>query len=73
MLKLSLSFKNGLVKKPIPVTPKLEKYRDGCDRALDETFDDRWFERFFVALFLGGQVWLRLLKGKVCRKLVIEN
>ncbi|MDB9513212.1 MlaE family lipid ABC transporter permease subunit [Kamptonema animale CS-326] len=73
MLKLSLNFKNGLVKKSVPVKTELAKYRDGRDRTFDETLDDRWFQRFFVTLLLGGQVWLRLLKGKVCRKLVIEH
>lgn len=73
MLKLSLNFKNALVKKPVPVKTELTKYRDGRDRAFDETLDDRWFQRFLVTLLLGGQLWLRLLKGKVCRKLVIEH
>ncbi|WP_449418661.1 MlaE family lipid ABC transporter permease subunit [Phormidium nigroviride] len=73
MLKLSLNFKNGLVKNSVPVKTELATYRDGRDRAFDETLEDRWFQRFLVTLLLGGQVWLRLLKGKVCRKLVIEH
>ena len=73
MLKLSVSLRNALVKKPVLVETKLEKYGDRCDRPLDETFDEKWFKRFFVAILLAGQVWLRILKGKVSGSLVMEH
>jgi phospholipid/cholesterol/gamma-HCH transport system permease protein len=43
------------------------------DRHLDETFNNRWFQRFLVTLFLGGQVLLRLLQGKVDRRKIMEH
>ncbi|OCR00297.1 ABC transporter permease [Oscillatoriales cyanobacterium USR001] len=73
MLKLGMSLRNGLVRKPVPLKTELEKYQDRCDRPLDETFDEKWFKRFFVAVLLAGQVWLRLLKGKVSGALVMDH
>jgi phospholipid/cholesterol/gamma-HCH transport system permease protein len=43
------------------------------DRHLDETFNNRWFQRFLVTLFLGGQVLLRLLQGKIDRRKIMEH
>ncbi|MEP6487493.1 hypothetical protein NDI43_07770 [Microcoleus vaginatus GB2-A3] len=49
----------------------VKKYQEKHDRHLDETFNNRWLQRFFVALFLGGQVLLRILQGKIdCRKIM---
>jgi phospholipid/cholesterol/gamma-HCH transport system permease protein len=43
------------------------------DRHLDETLNNRWFQRFLVTLFLGGQVLLRLLQGKIDRRKIMEH
>ncbi len=43
------------------------------DRHLDETFNNRWFQRFLVTLFLGGQVLLRVLQGKIDRRKIMEH
>ncbi|MEG4487792.1 MlaE family lipid ABC transporter permease subunit [Microcoleus sp. D2_18a_B4] len=51
----------------------VKKYQEKCDRHLDETFNNRWFQRFFVTLFLGGQVLLRILQGKIDRRKIMEH
>ena len=43
------------------------------DRHLDETFNNRWFQRFLVTLFLGGQVLLRVLTGKIDHRKIMEH
>jgi phospholipid/cholesterol/gamma-HCH transport system permease protein len=51
----------------------VKKYQKKRDRHLDETFHNRWFQRFLVTLFLGGQVLLRILQGKIDRRKIMEH
>jgi phospholipid/cholesterol/gamma-HCH transport system permease protein len=51
----------------------VKKYQEKHDRPLDETFNNRWFQRFLVTLFLGGQVLLRILQGKIDRRKIMEH
>jgi phospholipid/cholesterol/gamma-HCH transport system permease protein len=51
----------------------VKKYQDKFDRPTDETFDSRWFQRFSVTLFLGGQVLWRIIQGKVDRRHIMEH
>ncbi|MEG4090669.1 MlaE family lipid ABC transporter permease subunit [Microcoleus sp. Pol12B4] len=50
-----------------------KKYQEKHDRHLDETFNNRWFQRFLVTLFLGGQVLLRILQGKIDHRNIMEH
>jgi phospholipid/cholesterol/gamma-HCH transport system permease protein len=45
----------------------------GLSNASDGNPDGRWWLRFIMAIFLGGQVFLRLLKGKVYQQNVMEH
>lgn len=51
----------------------VKKYQEKRDRHLDETFNNRWFQRFFVTLFLGDKVLLRILIGKIDRRKIMEH
>jgi len=51
----------------------VKKYQEKYDRPLDETFNNRWFQRFLVTLFLGGQVLWRILQGKIDRRKIMEH
>ncbi|MEG4506412.1 MlaE family lipid ABC transporter permease subunit [Microcoleus sp. F6_B4] len=51
----------------------VKKYQEKRDRHFDETFNNRWFQRFLVTLFLGGQVLLRILIGKIDRRQIMEH
>ncbi|MEG4350341.1 MlaE family lipid ABC transporter permease subunit [Microcoleus sp. LAD1_D5] len=51
----------------------VKKYQEKRDRHLDETFNNRWFQRFFVTLFLGGQVLLRIIQGRIDRRKIMEH
>jgi len=51
----------------------VKKYQEKRDRHLDETFNNRWFQRFLVTLFLGGQVLLRIVTGKIDRRKIMEH
>ncbi|MEG4404399.1 hypothetical protein [Microcoleus sp. MON2_D5] len=51
----------------------VKKDQEKPDRHLDETLNNRWFQRFFVTLFLGGQVLLRILQGKIDRRQIMEH
>ncbi|MEK0181321.1 MAG: MlaE family lipid ABC transporter permease subunit [Oscillatoriales cyanobacterium] len=51
----------------------VKKYQDKRDRPLDETFNNRWFQRFSVTMFLGGQVLWRILSGKIDRRKIMEH
>jgi phospholipid/cholesterol/gamma-HCH transport system permease protein len=51
----------------------VKKYQEKHDRPLDETLNNRWFQRFLVTLFLGGQVLLRILQGKIDRRKIMEH
>jgi phospholipid/cholesterol/gamma-HCH transport system permease protein len=51
----------------------VKKYQEKHDRHLDETLNNRWFQRFLVTLFLGGQVLLRILQGKIDRRKIMEH
>jgi phospholipid/cholesterol/gamma-HCH transport system permease protein len=51
----------------------VKKYQEKHDRPLDETLNNRWFQRFLVTLFLGGQVLWRILQGKIDRRKIMEH
>ena len=40
---------------------------------LDGSFDRRWVKRLFATLLLTGQVFIRLIKGKIYRHQIVEN
>lgn len=72
MMKLSISLRKNLLKKPVLVDTPVQKGRQR-EQLIDETFDNRWFQRFYATLFLTGQVWLRLLQGKICYGQIMEH
>ncbi|HEY9648964.1 MAG TPA: MlaE family lipid ABC transporter permease subunit [Chroococcidiopsis sp.] len=38
-----------------------------------EQFEDRWLQRFFLAILLGGQVLVRLFRGRFYRRALLEH
>lgn len=69
---MSIREKERLVKKDWRKKWEIEKFLGWRDRPLEER-DEQWFYRFWVTLFLGGQVFWRIFQGKIDREKIREN
>ena len=69
---MSIRKKERLVKKDWRKKWEVQKFLGWHDRPLEES-DEQWFYRFWVTLFLGGQVFWRIFQGKIDRGKILEH